>query len=210
MAAHYVDDQTPVEFRELAHDDRLYSSSPVWRVDVSSCEVRIRPRPLLRLGIVSLLLFALVGAGLYWSHRWLIVPEDVAGFLVGAAWWCWFLGAAFLAGVLLYERFRDRRAWFICRPMERTVSCPRLCKTFPIDDVYGLQVLTGEATRPDPEGRCVATFSQLNLIVKEEGILKRYPLVGDYRPGKLSRWAEVISERCGLPILRTRASSVAN
>ena len=201
--------EIPDAYRSLMRDERVYSTSPLWRFSVSPHEVVIGPRSLWKLGTFHFVFFAALGIALY-GTKWFSVPGDIARFCAWAAWFCWFMAAAFLGGTFLFEKFRSRKAWLTCRPLERMVSCPRLDKVFTIDQIYALQLIRGKATRPNPEGRTVITVTQLNLIVEENGRLERYPLIGDYGPRRLSRHTEDLSLYCGFRLLKDKAPSVAD
>ena len=210
MSARETDRPVPPGFVSLMRDDRVYSSSPLWRVSVSPGKAIIGIRPQWRLGITHSVLFALLGIGLFGVVRWFSVSGDLARICTWGAWFCWFMAVAFMAGTLLFEKYRSRKAWFICHLSERRVSCPRLGKAFQLDEVHALQLLTGKATRPDPEGRTVMVFRQLNLIAEEGGRLQRYPLIGDSGPGRLSRHAARLAAHCGIPLLKDDAPHVAD
>jgi len=210
MSTAETDCEIPDAFRSLMRDDRAYSSSPLWRVRVSPGEATIGIRSQWKLAIIHFVLFASVGIGLFGAARWFNMPGDVARFSTWAAWFCWFMAAAFMGGMLVLRKYRNRQAWFLCRPLERTVSCPRLNKVFQVDEIHSLQLLTGKVTRPNPEGHAVMTVTQLNLIVKENGRLQRYPLIGDYGPGRLSQHAELLAEHSGIRLRKEKALSVAD
>ena len=190
--------------------DRAHSTSPVWQVDVSPRVASIRIRSQWKLAILLFAQFACVGVGLHWAVRWYDLPQDVVRLGIVGAWFCWFMAAASLGGGYLFERSRSRKAWLICRPLERAICCPRLDKVFPIDQVYAMQLITGQVIESDCEGRTRTTLTQLNLIVRENGRLQRYPLIGDYGPGRLSKHAELLSGLCDIRLLKDKASSVAD
>jgi hypothetical protein len=195
--------------RSLMCDQRVYSSSPIWRIEVSPHGVAIVPRSLWKLGLGHLLVFALLGVGLY-SMTWFGVSPDFAQIGVFAAWFCWFMGVAVVVGTALFEKYRTRKGWLVCDLTRCTVSCPRLDKWFKAEQVRALQMITGKAALPDPGGRAVATLTQLNLIAEEDGQLVRYPLIGDYGPGRLARQAEVLSRCSGIPLVKEKAPGVAD
>ena len=212
MSRTETDCEMPDAFRSLMQDGRVYSSSPLWRVSVSPGKATIDIRSQWKLGIINLVLLASLGIGLFraGAASWFNMSDDVARFCTWAAWFCWFMAVAFMGGTLVFQKYRNRKVWFVCRPLERTVSCPRLKKVFPIDEVHALQLITGNVPRPKPEGPAVMTVTQLNLIVKESDRLRRYPLIGDYGPHRLAKQAELVCELCGIRLLKEKALSVAD
>jgi len=116
----------PEEFRSLMQDDRAYSSSPTWRVSVQPRATIIGVRSVWTLGTVHSFLFTGLGFGLYFARAWFDLSEDVGQFLAIAAWVCWSLAGLFLFGVIGVQICRSKEDWFVCRPLEQTVSCPRL------------------------------------------------------------------------------------
>lgn len=208
MTAERTTQHAPDEFQTLMRNDRVYCSLPVWQVRVSPGEFAIVTRSYWKFGIANFGLFASLGIGFFVAAGWANIDGGIARLCSWAGWFCCFMAAAFLGGVLVFEKYRSRKAWLVCRPLERTVSCPRLNATYDFDDVYALQLITGKVARSDPGGRSVMTVTQLNLITKEHGRLQRYPLIGDYTPGRLSKHAELLSEQCGMRLAKDKVPSV--
>ena len=156
------------------------------------------------------MLFTCLALGLHFTKRWFNLSGDDRRFCTIAAWFCWAMAAAFLVGTLVFEKYRSRKAWFVCCPSERTVSCPRLGKVFQIDNVEGMQLITGSFKWRDVDGPVTMQMTQLNLIAQEGGRLQRYPLIGDHNSGRLSKHAEFLSEHCGIRFLKDTALTVAD
>jgi hypothetical protein len=191
----------PDEFRSLMEENCTYSAPPMWRIEASPDGAVIRVQSLWKTWSIyfTLFLLLLMGSGLYGAAKWVGMPNGFLG-----AWFCWGMAVVSLVGIFLIEKYRSKQAWFVFHPSDQTVSCPRLNKVFAIDEIRALQLATGKAKTRDPDGATIETLTQLNLIVQEDGGLKRYPLIGDFTPGRLLRQSELLARHCGIQLRRDK------
>ena len=171
--------------------NRNYSHPSIWRLVVTSDEVRLEPNPAFMRAFTAtiLLMAALVSGVCIWMQEWLM-----AGLAAIAMFIVWSIIFSLMQTEL------SAGPWLIFDRQRQQVRLPRQKLEVPIQAMLGWEITTGKTSNGDEA-------SELNLFsASPTGDPRRHPLVGGYGASGLRDLVTALEQETGIRLLTADAT----